>query len=53
MKVLKSGLRKLKTYLGRSSAIRRKTTGNENFRETFVRPLYLAERGFVLPKRSC
>ncbi len=38
-------LRKLKTYLGRIIRdIRRKTTGNEDLRETFVRPLYLAER---------
>lgn len=38
-------LRKLKTYLGRVIRdIRRKTTGNEGLRETFVRPLYLAER---------
>ena len=39
------GLRKLKTYLGRVIRdIRRKTAGNEGLRETFVRPLYLAER---------
>ena len=38
-------LRKLKTYLGRVIRdIRRKTAGNEGLRETFVRPLYLAER---------
>jgi IS5 family transposase len=38
-------LRKLKTYLGRIIRdIRRKTAGNEGLRETFVRPLYLAER---------
>src|ERR1019366_2179406 len=33
------------TYLGRVIRdIRRKTAGNEGLRETFVRPLYLAER---------
>ena len=38
-------LRKLKTYLGRVIRdIRRKTAGNEGLSETFVRPLYLAER---------
>jgi IS5 family transposase len=38
-------LRKLKTYLGRIIRdIRRKTASNEDLRETFVRPLYLAER---------
>src|SRR5664280_1809122 len=38
-------LRKLKTYLGRVIRdIRRKTAGNKGLRETFVRPLYLAER---------
>jgi IS5 family transposase len=38
-------LRKLKTYLGRVIRdIRRKTAGNEGLMETFVRPLYLAER---------
>ena len=38
-------MRKLKTYLGRVIRdIRRKTTGNEDLRETFVRPLDLAER---------
>lgn len=38
-------LRKLKTYLGRIIRdIRRKTAGNENLRESFVRPLHLAER---------
>jgi IS5 family transposase len=38
-------LRKLKTYLGRVIRdIWRKTAGNEGLRETFVLPLYLAER---------
>ena len=38
-------LRKLKTYLGRVIRdIRRKTAGNEEMRERFVRPLHLAER---------
>ncbi len=38
-------LRKLKTYSGRVIRdIRRKTAGNEDLREAFVRPLYLAER---------
>jgi IS5 family transposase len=38
-------LRKLKTYLGRVIRdIRRKTAGQEPLRESFIRPLYLAER---------
>ncbi len=38
-------LRKLRTYLGRTIRdIRRKTAGDEDLRQTFLRPLWLAER---------
>ena len=46
-------LRKLKTYLGRVIRdIGRKTAGNEELRQAFVRPLYLAERVLSQDRRQ-
>jgi IS5 family transposase len=46
-------LRKLKTCLGRVIRdIRRKTSGHDDLREAFVRPLYLAERVLSQDRRQ-
>jgi IS5 family transposase len=46
-------LRKLRTYLGRIIRdIGRKTAGNEDLRQAFVRPLYLAERVLSQDRRQ-
>ena len=48
----KRALRKLKTYLGRVMRdIARKTAGNEDLRQAFVRPLFLAERVLTQERR--
>lgn len=46
-------LRKLRTYLGRVARdIRRKTVGNAELRQVFIRPLYLAERVLSQDRRQ-
>jgi transposase, IS5 family len=47
-------LRKLKTYLGRVIRdIERRIVGNEDLREAFVRPLFLARRVLEQERRQC
>lgn len=49
----KRALRRLKTYLGRVMRdIARKTAGNDDLRQAFVRPLYLAERVLLQDRRQ-
>jgi IS5 family transposase len=46
-------LRKLKTYLGRTTRdIRRKMAGDEDLHQTFLRPLWLAERVLTQKRRD-
>lgn len=49
----KKQLRKLKTYLGRTIRdIKRQIAGNRVLEDTFLRPLWLAERVMISPRRS-